>query len=150
MVFKAFQGEIVVSRDPTAISNDKKYGGYCSSNSNIDQYIFLLRSKKINWSLWSLFIPFHLSIPACCEIHSAVAHLPFVSLWKQNATSGLFKSLGDQLRQHPDRLVPNNPAVFKKLQIGNYAYPYVTKNKQTTECITFRWETKQPIIRAIC
>ena len=46
--------------------------------------------------------------------------------WK-SATSGVLKTLGDQARQNKeDRLFLDFPSVYKKLESGRYAFPYVS------------------------
>jgi hypothetical protein len=44
---------------------------------------------------------------------------------KQEATSGVFKVLGDQARRHPDRIVNDPFKLATKLETGEFAYPFV-------------------------
>ena len=44
---------------------------------------------------------------------------------KQEATSGVFKVLGDQARSHPDRIVNDPFKLAAKLETGEFAYPFV-------------------------
>ena len=45
----------------------------------------------------------------------------------QGATSGVFKTLGDQARQNPDKQLQNDiPSLHKVLETGHYAYPFVS------------------------
>ena len=50
-------------------------------------------------------------------------HFPLVIM--QSSTSGVFKTLGDQARRNPDRLFLDAPSIFKKLEMGRYAFPFV-------------------------
>ena len=43
----------------------------------------------------------------------------------QSANSGIFKTLGDQVRQHPDRILSTASETVQKLETGRYAFPYV-------------------------
>ena len=43
----------------------------------------------------------------------------------QSANSGIFKTLGDQVRQHPDRILSTASETIQKLETGRYAFPYV-------------------------
>jgi hypothetical protein len=44
---------------------------------------------------------------------------------KQEATSGVYKVLGDQARRHPDRIVNDPFKLSAKLETGHFAYPFV-------------------------
>jgi hypothetical protein len=48
---------------------------------------------------------------------------------KQEATSGVFKVLGDQARSHPDRIVNDPFKLAAKLETGEFAYPFVIINR---------------------
>ena len=50
-------------------------------------------------------------------------HFPLFIM--QSSTSGVFKTLGDQARHNPDRLFLDFPSIFKKLEMGRYAFPFV-------------------------
>lgn len=45
----------------------------------------------------------------------------------QEAESGVYKILGDEIRQHSDRVFLNHADLFQKLENGPYAYPYVSQ-----------------------
>lgn len=57
-------------------------------------------------------------------------HLMIKPKHKQQATSGIFKVLGDQVRSEPDRIFTDPFKLAAKLGTGHFAFPFVSDKKK--------------------
>ncbi len=86
----------------------------------------------------------------CLDIFSSSQNLAdLLSIYNQQAKSGIYKVLGDQVRSEPDRIFSDPFKLQAKLETGHFAYPFVSFKFLQLRIERSLFVTTQPRVFAI-